>query len=125
MHDTPDREVRRPDDGELCGFVRVVGDGYMALTVFHGVLGSFATSHEATRHVLDHGLPSLRLHWHYRASLTDDWELVLIQEARPGWARLVLGYYSLPGVPTTEFIAGADESELRLPPPGVIEAAGP
>ena len=107
------QEVRRPQDSELCGFVRRHHEGFQALTIFHGVLGQFEDAAEASQHVADRGLASLRDHWHFRASPEDEWQIVLVQEARPGWVRLVLGYYSLAGVPTLE-VAFDDASEAEL-----------
>lgn len=96
------QEVRRTTDDELCGYIAQRGGAHVALTVFHGELATFDSDALARQHVLDHGLASLHRHWHFRNSPQEEWQLVLIQEARPGWARIVLGYYSLPGVPTRE-----------------------
>jgi hypothetical protein len=109
------REVRRLEDDELCGYVRATSDGYLAMTVFHGALADFESESDAIRHVTEHGLASLRAHWHYRGGPDEEWQVVLIQEARPGWVRIVLGYYSLPGVPTLDLTPGADDGiELRV-----------
>ena len=93
-------EVRRRDDQELCGYVVQVEDQWLGLTVFHGVLGETPTRQAAETLVLTAGLASLADHWLYRAPGESDWQIALIQEARPAWVRLLLGYYSLPGVPT-------------------------
>jgi hypothetical protein len=110
-------EVRRLEDGELCGYVRRGDDGFEALTVFYGVLGEFSTSDDAQRQVTARGLASLHERWEFRVAPDTEWQTVLIQEARPGWVRLVLGYYSLPGVPTvTVEVDEACDAELRLGP---------
>jgi hypothetical protein len=111
-------EVRRAQDGELCGFVLRHSAGYQALTVFYGVLGNFESADDASSHVTDRGLASLHEHWNFRATRSDEWQTVLVQEARPGWARLVLGYYSLPGVPTLDVAFDAPgEAEITVRPP--------
>lgn len=93
-------EIRRSDDGELCGHV-VERDGeWLALAVFGGELGRHVLRDAAERHVLNDGLASLAERWHYRAGATDDWQIVCIQEASPASVRLALDYYSMPGVPT-------------------------
>jgi hypothetical protein len=93
-------EVRRDDDNELCGHV-VGSDGqWLACTVFGGRLGSHQTRAAAEAQVLSDGLASLADRWEYRAGPEDEWQTVCIQEARPGWVRLALDYYSMPGVPT-------------------------
>jgi hypothetical protein len=109
-------EVRRDGDGELCGYVRRDGTQFTALTVFHAPLRTFDTSRAATQHVHDHGLTSLHQRWRYRPAPDQEWQTVLIQEARPGWVRLVLGYYALAGVPTLELVLGPENpAELRPP----------
>lgn len=94
-------EVRRSDDGELCGHVVAHDREWHALTVFGGLLGAHVSRGDAEQHVLDHGLASLADRWEYRRGPADEWQIVCIQEARPGWVRLALDYYSMPGVPTT------------------------
>ena len=111
-------EIRRDDDGELCGFVERDGDDWFAMSVFGGRLASFTTRVAAEAHVIERGLASLAEHWHYRASPDDDWQIVCIIEARPSAVRIALDYYSMPGVPTVtlgpdDFAAGA---ELVLEP---------
>lgn len=95
-------EVRRDDDGELCGYVRKTSAGMQALTVFHGLLATLADETEAIDYVRTNALASMQERWNFRVSPTDDWQTVLIQEARPGWARLTLGYYAIAGVPTLD-----------------------
>jgi len=112
--------IRRSDDGELCGFVAESGAGrWDALAVFGGRLGSFASGAEATAHVLEQGLASLALHWWYRPSHSDNWTVCCIQEARPGWVRVALDYYSMPGVPVVEVTSAALAAghQLELEPP--------
>lgn len=110
------REVRRPEDDELCGYVDGTERRFRALTVFLGVLAEFESEEQARQHVADHGLASLHERWQFRATPDAEWQTVLIQEARPGWVRLVLGYYSLPGVPTIELAMDeASQAEVVLP----------
>jgi hypothetical protein len=93
-------EVRRPSDGELCGFVSATGERWAALTVFGGLLAEHDSTGEATRCVLDEGLASLAERWMYRPDPSAEWQVVCIQEASPTSVRLALDYYSMPGVPT-------------------------
>lgn len=93
-------EIRRTDDGELCGHVVERDGGWASLAVFGGELGRHDSRESAVRHVLDDGLASLAERWHYRAHAADEWQIVCIQEASPGSVRIALDYYSLPGVPT-------------------------
>lgn len=113
-------EIRRPDDGELCGIVEESAPNrWDALAVFGGRLGSFSSEAEAAAHVLEQGLASLALHWWHRGPHSDDWNVCCIQEARPGWVRVALDYYSMPGVPIVE-ITSADLAaghRLELEPP--------
>lgn len=111
--------VHRADDGELLGSVRRVGDEWRALTIFGGVLGRAATEAEARVVVERDGLASLQRRWFYRPAGSEEWEVVLIQEAWPGRARVVLGPYALPGVATTEVASGQLEAgtDLTLEPP--------
>ena len=112
------REVHRDDDGELCGYVRTTSTGFQALTVFHGVLDTFADENDAIESVCAHALASLKERWNFRESSTHEWQTVLIQEARPGWARLTLGYYAIAGVPTLDVAFRDDaaaEITLRIP----------
>lgn len=93
-------EIRRTEDGELCGHV-VQHDGtWLALAVFGGVIGQHADANSAAQRVLDEGLASLAERWYYRATPADDWQIVCIQEASPSSVRLALDYTSMPGVPT-------------------------
>ncbi len=108
--------IRREDDDELCGFVRQVGTRHEALTVFHGSLGLFDEEADANSVVLNRALASMQDRWEFRASPDDEWQPALIQEARPGWVRLLLGYYALPEVPTVDVdFAAGDPAEIRLP----------
>jgi hypothetical protein len=91
-------EIRR-DDGELCGYVRALGDRWQALVVFGAVLGDHASEDAATQQVRDSGIAVLQDRWTL-AGTGDDDGIVCIQEARPDGVRVALGYYSLPGVPS-------------------------
>lgn len=93
-------EVRRSDDGELCGHV-VSRDGeWLALTVFGGLLGRYDAREAAVDRVLSDGLASLAERWTLRDGATGEEQIVCIQEAEPGSVTLALDYYSMPGVPT-------------------------
>lgn len=114
-------EVRRPTDGELLGHIRPTEDGrWAALTVFGGALAITATQHDATATVERLGLRSLAERWHYRRRSTDEWQVVLVSEAWPGRARLVEGWYGLPGAERFEVtaadLAAGDELTLDRPP---------
>ncbi|HAP77294.1 MAG TPA: hypothetical protein DCR14_14570 [Acidimicrobiaceae bacterium] len=93
-------EVRRNDDGELCGYVAQRAGGWTALTVFGGLLGDHADEAAAVAQVSAEGLASLAERWNYRADPAAEWQVGSIQEASPGSVRLALDYYSMPGVPT-------------------------
>ena len=93
-------EVRRPEDNELCGFVEESEGGWHSLSVFGGLLDSFAHQSEATDHVLSVGLASLAERWWFREGTESEWQVVCIQEASPESVTLALDYYSMPGVPT-------------------------
>lgn len=112
------RAIRRDDDDELCGYVRGDGARWQALTVFHGVIATFDDEAAAARHVVEQGLASLQARWRHRRGPDDDWQTVLIQEARPGRVRLIEGYYPMPGAPTrvvtADDLAAGGELE-RLP----------
>jgi hypothetical protein len=118
-------EVRRPSDGELCGFVCPADDGaWQSLTVFGAVLVQHSSQRQAEDHVLEHGLAVLAEHWWYRADAGAEWQIACIVEARPGEVRLALDYYPMPGVPILtvgpqQFAAGA---EVRREPVGAPEA---
>ena len=105
-------EVRRVDDGELCGHVRGFAQTWQALTVFGGVLAEFATRSEAETCVLDRGLSSLAEHWLYLNG--GEWQVVCIQEASPQSVRIALDYYSLPGVATATLTRSEASERLRL-----------
>ena len=105
-------EVRRVDDGELCGHVREFAQTWQALTVFGGVLAEFATRSEAETCVLDRGLSSLAEHWLYLNG--GEWQVVCIQEASPQAVRIALDFYSLPGVATATLTRSEASERLRL-----------
>lgn len=110
------QEVRR-DDGELCGYVENRGEQWRALTVFGAQLGVASDSDTARKLVMTRGLASLAERWELRARCEDTWQTVCIQEASRHRLTLVLGYYSLPGVPTRELAIEdirSGEFELRL-----------
>jgi hypothetical protein len=112
-------EVRRASDDELEGFVMPTENGFDALTVFHGVIASTATRDEARTIVHVRGLASLAERWYWRSRVTDAWSVVVPQEARPGFVRVAVGYYALPGVPTAVITAEdvAQGDALTLEPP--------
>jgi hypothetical protein len=114
-------EVRRAEDGELLGYVSASADGesWLALAVFGGRLGRRATRAEAVDLVRSEGLASLARRWFWRAVGSDEWEVVVIQEAWPGRAVGVVGLYALPGAPRFEVTAQdlAAGAELTLEPP--------
>ena len=111
--------VRRAADGELSGYVRAHDGAWDALTVFGGVLGRVPTEADAAALVARDGIPSLGRRWYHRAPGSTGWQAVLIQEAWPGRARGVIGWYALPGaepfsITAAELAAG---HELVLDPP--------
>jgi hypothetical protein len=113
--------VRRAKDGELLGHVRPEPDDrWSALTVFGGTLAVVASRQEATALVERRGLAALAERWHYRRRGTDEWQVVLVAEAWPGRARLVEGWYGLPGSERFELtaadLAAGDELILDAPP---------
>ena len=113
--------VRRADDGELLGSVAAMGDGrFVAQAVFGGILGVRDTAAEAQALVESDGLASLARRWFHRRSPGADWEVVVIQEAWPGRAVVVLGPYALAGMPTVEVTAEdlAAGVGMSLEPPG-------
>ena len=116
---SPTTEIRRPDDGELLGFVRRDGERWLARTVFGGVLGGAESETGARAIVEREGLASLGRRWFDRPADATDWEVVLIQEAWPGRARLVLGPYALPGTLAVEITAADLDAgaALTLEPP--------
>lgn len=98
-------EIRRTDDGELCGHIAPVNGGWHALTVFGAVLGRHDDRDDAARHVLTDGLACLAERWTLRNGATGDEEVVCLQEANPASVTVALGYYSMPGVPTLTITA--------------------
>lgn len=93
-------EVRRPDDGELCGHVDARDGAWFALVVFGAVLGRHPTREDAVAHVLSEGLASLADRWTLRRGDDGTEEVVCILEANARTVTLALGYYAMPGVPT-------------------------
>ena len=93
-------EVRRPDDGELCGHVAARDGAGFALVVFGAVLGRHSTREDAVTQVLTEGLASLADRWTLRRGDDDTEEVVCILEANARTVTLALGYYAMPGVPT-------------------------
>lgn len=98
-------EVRRPDDGELCGHVAHRDGRWRALTVFGALLGDHPERVDAIDHVLHEGLPSLAERWTLRHGSTGDDEIVCILEANALEVTVARDYYSLPGVPTLTITA--------------------
>jgi hypothetical protein len=92
--------IHRDSDHELLGFVISVADRWRALTVFGGVLATFASRSEAHAHVVRRGLPSLTAHWQYYDAGADQWHTCLIQEANERTVTIVFGYASEQGAPT-------------------------
>lgn len=92
--------LRRPSDGELCGYVERRESRWYALTVFGALLGSHDGRVSAADQVLAEGLPSLAARWTLRNGESGDEEVVCIQEANADAVTVARGYYSLPGVPT-------------------------
>ena len=113
------QEVRRASDGELEGFVAPDGDGWLALTVFHGALGRAATAGDARAVVHERGLASMAERWWWFSRRTGVWRIVVPQESSPGRVRVALGYYSLPGVETATItaadLAAGDRLVLHAP----------
>jgi hypothetical protein len=108
-------EIRRATDGELCGHIREADDGWLALSVFGGLLERYPTREEAARAVLGGGLAALAEHWLLSGPEDVEEQVVCIQDARPGSVTVALGYYSLPGVPTrTLSRADLDAGQWRL-----------
>jgi hypothetical protein len=114
-------EVRRPDDGELLGYVRRPASGgeWQALTVFGAVLASAPTRQAARSIVVSDGLPSLARRWYHHAAADGSWRVVVLTETWPGRARGVTGMYAIPGAPPFEVgaedLAAGDEMTLELP----------
>jgi hypothetical protein len=98
-------EVRRPDDGELCGHVERRGERWWALTVFGAVLGNHARREDAVDQVLEDGLASLADRWTLRHRQTGAEEVVCIQEASAARVTVARGWYAMPGVPTLTITA--------------------
>ena len=94
-------EVRREGDGELCGHVEQRGERWCALAVFGAVLGEHDDRAAAVGQVQADGLASLADRWTLRALPDGEPEVVCITEANAASVTVALGYYSLPGVPTS------------------------
>lgn len=111
-------EVRRHEDGELCGFVAEHDGAWHSMSVFGGHLKSFADRDAAADHVLSVGLSCLAERWWFRDGPDSEWQIVCIQEASPTYVTLALDYYPLPGVPTITVSRDQLMSavELRLSP---------
>lgn len=92
--------LRRPSDGELCGYVEQRDGQWHALTVFGAVLGRHDQRAGAAAQVLDEGLSSLAERWTLRHGERGDEEVVCIQEVNGDAVTVARGYYSLPEVPT-------------------------
>ena len=91
-------EIRRPDDGELCGHVEMRDGDWAALVVFGAELGRHRSREAAVDQVLSDGLSSLAHRWTLEGADSGA-EVVCVQEANEQRVTLALGYYSLPGVP--------------------------
>ncbi len=116
-------EVRRDHDGELAGYVATDAGEWLALTVFHGLLGRTQTFEGACELVRRRGLDALAEHWYWFSRRTGRWRVVLPQESAPGRVRVALGYYSLPGVAVTAITSAdlAAGDRLSLEPPEGID----
>ena len=115
----PVEALRRPSDGELCGYVEERDEQWCALTVFGALLGRHDQRVTAADQVFSEGLSSLAERWTLRHGATGDEEIVCIQEANGDGVTVARGYYSLPGVPTLEITKdqlASGEWELRLEP---------
>lgn len=93
-------EVRRPDDGELCGHVELRHGQWCALTVFGAELGRHEDPGAAKEQVLLDGLALLTERWTLRDGASGEEEVVCIQEVNTAAVTVARGYYALPGVPT-------------------------
>jgi hypothetical protein len=93
-------EVRRDDDGELCGYVVPDGRRWRSLTAFGGALGEHDHEQDARQHVAEVGLRALADRWTLTDGATGEEQVVCIQQVSPTEITLALDYYSLPGVPT-------------------------
>lgn len=105
------QEVRRPVDNELCGHVAQRDGAWRSLVVFGAELGCHPTREDAVAHVLSEGLASLADRWVLCGGDDVNDEVVCILEANVRAVTVALGYYSMPGVPTTtipvsEIVAG-------------------
>lgn len=85
-------EVRRDEDGELCGYVAHSSDGWDALTVFGGLLGRYEQRSDAETQVIETGLSSLAERWTLRNDAADKEEIVCIQEANPSSVTVARDY---------------------------------
>ena len=93
-------EVRRSDDGELCGFVAHEAGTWRAMTVFGAVLGEHDERAGAQDQVVGEGLACLAEHWTLVDAETGGEEIVLIQQSSPAGVTVALGYHSIPGTPS-------------------------
>lgn len=93
-------EVRRPDDGELCGHVEPRDGSWRALVVFGALLGVYDSRQDAVEQVLTEGLAALSERWMLHGDAQDGDQIVCIQEANAHEVTLALDYYAMPGVPT-------------------------
>jgi hypothetical protein len=120
-------EIRRDHDGELEGYIVADRDGWLALTVFHAVLGRTASQEAAREIVHRRGLTSLADRWFWYSRLAGEWQVVVPLEATPGRVRVTLGYYSLPGVETTTITTSDLDAgdRLTLVPPDQSSADPP
>ncbi|HEX5365874.1 MAG TPA: hypothetical protein VFW63_04315 [Acidimicrobiales bacterium] len=120
-------EVRRPDDGELCGYVDARGGRWSALTVFGAVLGEHAHEDEAQRHVAEGGLAALADRWTLVDGTSGVEQVVCILQVSPGEVSVALDHYALPGTPTAtisvhELASGRWRLEHREPASGPLPA---
>ena len=71
------------------------------MTVFGAVLGEHDDELDAQAAVVADGLRILADRWTLVDGATGDEEVVCIQQASPDEITLALGYYSIPGVPSS------------------------
>lgn len=108
-------EIRRDDDGELCGFVERDGDDWLAVTVFGAWFARFDDGAQARDAVRESGLDVLARRWQYRASIDEEWEVCCIVEASPQSVTIVVDYYPMPNSPRVVLAANRarDRDVLR------------
>jgi len=87
-------EVRRDEDQELMGYVRLIEDQWAALTVFGGLLAIHPTEDEARDMVGASGLSSMAESWWVQSD--GQWWPCQLQEAGPGHASVWVTAHDYP-----------------------------